>query len=101
MDLAELLKEIKTNGGKVPAANSDFAPHDAMHPAAGALSINGTIIYLFGATVDTNETALKLVAMQKDADKSGGWVLLSNGEVKDLPAAEVAALPLGGKMPKK
>jgi hypothetical protein len=62
--------------------------------------VNGTIVYLFGATIDESLTPPKLVAMQSGADKSGGWVLLSNGEVKDLPAAEVAALPPGGKLPK-
>lgn len=99
LDLCDLLKEVK--GGKVPMTNNDLAQHDAMHPAAFALTTNGTIVYLFGASVNPAEKELKLVGMQKDADKTGGWVLLSNGEVKDLPASEVAALPAGGKMPKK
>ena len=101
MDLSLLLTEIKAAKGKMPSSANDFAQHDIAHPAAGVTAVNGTIVYLVGATVDAKDTSGKLVAMQKDADKSGGWVLLSNGEVKDLSAAEVTALPLGGKMPKK
>lgn len=100
MDLQNLLIEIKAAGGKLPTKASDLTQHDVAHPAAGALVVNGTIVYLFGATIDESLTPPKLVAMQSGADKSGGWVLLSNGEVKDLPAAEVAALPPGGKLPK-
>lgn len=100
MDLQNLLVEIKAAGGKLPTKAADLTQHDVAHPAAGALVVNGTIVYLFGATIDESITPPKLVAMQSGADKSGGWVLLSNGEVKDLPAAEVAALPPGGKLPK-
>ncbi len=100
MDLQNLLVEIKSSGGKLPTKAAEFAQHDVAHPAAGSLVVNGTIVYLFGATIDESLTPPKLVAMQSDADKSGGWVLLSNGEVKDLPAAEVAALPPGGKLAK-
>lgn len=100
MDLHNLLVEIKAAGSKLPTKPSDFTQHDIVHPAAGALAANGTIIYLYGATIDASITPPKLVAMQAAADKSGGWVLLSNGEVKDLPASEVAALPPGGKLSK-
>ena len=99
LDLCDLLKEVK--GGKVPMTMNDLAQHDAMHPAAFSLTTNGTIVYLFGASVNPAEKDIKLVGMQKDADKTGGWVLLSSGEVKDLPASEVTAFPPGGKMPKK
>jgi hypothetical protein len=35
--------------------------------------------------------------MQADADKTGGWVLLENGEVQDLSASEIQALKPAGE----
>lgn len=92
-DLARLLSTINAQGGALPRTAADFAQHDVAFPAAGVLVQNGTITYLPRATLDPAATPPYLVAMQADADTTGGWVLLSNGEVQDLPAAEVAALP--------
>jgi hypothetical protein len=58
---------------------------------------NGAIVYLAGAKINEADTEPKLVAMQADADKTGGWVLLSNGKVEEMTAEQVAALPPGGR----
>lgn len=92
-DLARLLKTIKSQGGSLPRTPADFAQHDVAFPAAGTLTQNGTITYLPGGTIDETVTPSQLVALQADAETTGGWVLLSTGEVQDLPAAEIAALP--------
>lgn len=96
-DLARLLKSVKARGGAPPRTPADFAKYDVEFPAAGTLIQNGTITYLPGGTIDESVNPAQLVAMQADADKTGGWVLLSTGEVQDLSAAEVAALPKPSK----
>jgi hypothetical protein len=35
--------------------------------------------------------------MQSNAKEKGGWVLLNNGEIRDMQSAEVAALKPAGK----
>jgi hypothetical protein len=96
IDLAQLLKSIKDQGGRLPATPAEFAAYDVAFPAAGALVQNGTIVHLRGATLDEADDELKLVAMQAGADQTGGWVLLSNGEVSELTAEQVTALPRAG-----
>lgn len=97
LDLANLLKSINQSGGKLPTSPTDFANHDVLYPAAGALVQNGTITYLPGATITPNDPEVKVVAMQAGAETSGGYVLLSTGDVKELTAAEVSALPPDGR----
>jgi len=92
-DLARLLKTLQTQGGTPPRTPAEFAQHDVAFPAAGTLVQNGTITYLPGGTIDEAVTPPQLVALQAGADTTGGWVLLSTGEVQDLPAGEIAALP--------
>jgi len=96
-DLAELLKILESEGRSFPKKKSEFVQHDVMHPAAGTLIPNGTVVYFLGGKIDSNDANPKIVAMQAGADKGGGWVLLSNGELKDLPADQVAALGTSGK----
>jgi hypothetical protein len=92
-DLARLLKSVKAQGGTPPRTPADFAKHDVACPAAGTLIQNGTITYLPGDVIDEAIAPPQLIALQADAETTGGWVLLSTGEVQDLPAAEIAALP--------
>ncbi len=96
LDLANLLNTVQEEGRPLPKKAADFAQHDVAFPAAGALIQNGTIVYFPGASIDASAATTAIVAMQADADKSGGWVLLSTGEVKDLGAQEIAALPRAG-----
>ncbi|PQO47631.1 hypothetical protein [Blastopirellula marina] len=99
--LTELLKYVKHEGLPLPSNKSDFAKYDPIFPDVGTLVQNGTVVYLYGAQIDPTSSEEKLVAMQADAEQNGGLVLVSTGEVKYLEAAEVAALPAGGKKGKR
>lgn len=99
--LTELLKYVKHEGLPLPSNKGDFAKYDPIFPDVGTLVQNGTVVYLYGAQIDPTSSEEKLVAMQADADETGGLVLVSTGEVKYLEAAEVAALPTAGKKTKK
>jgi len=97
LDLAQLLQSIHQSGGKLPTSPEDFAQHDVLYPAAGALVQNGTITYLPGATIDPSDAQIKLVAMQAGAESTGGYVLLNSGDVQEMTAAEVYSLPHVGR----
>lgn len=99
-DLGELLHKLNTSGQPLPTEASAFQAFDVEHPAAGTMISNGMIVYLIGAVVDkADTTGNKLVAYQSDAEANGGWVLLSNGEVKSLSASDIKGLTLGGTKP--
>lgn len=96
-DLAHLLEILQAERGSLPTKKSDFEKFDVMHPAAGTLIPNGTIVYFLGGKVNQKGGEPTIVAMQANADKTGGWVLLSSGEVHDLPADQVASMKTSGK----
>lgn len=91
-DLAELLKRLSAGGINPPSNDAEFADYDVEHPAAATLIANRAIVYCYGAIIDTNGNGSKWIAMQSNAKESGGWVLLDNGELRDMPAADIAKL---------
>jgi len=92
MDLSELLKRLSEGGQAMPADASAFAGFDVEHPAIATLISNGMVVYNYGTKLNASDASGKWVAMQSEAQQKGGWVLLANGDLKDMPAADVAAL---------
>lgn len=92
MDLSELLKQLSDSGQAMPADAGAFAGFDVEHPAIATLISNGMVVYNFGTKINAADTSGKWIAMQAEAKEKGGWVLLANGDLKDMQAADVAAL---------
>jgi hypothetical protein len=92
VDLSELLKRLGEGNQQPPADAAAFANYDVEHPAIATLISNGMVVYNYGATINGSDAGSKWVAMQSGAKESGGWVLLSNGTVKDLKASEIVSL---------
>ena len=92
LDLKELLKRLAEGKIKPPASAEQFATYDVEHPAIATLIANRMVLYSFGSTIDGTSSGNKWVAMQTTARESGGWVLLSNGDIKEMPASDVAKL---------
>jgi hypothetical protein len=97
LDLAELLKRLAAGNMKPPTDAAGFVNYDVEHPAIATLISNGLVVYNFGATIDGTKAGDQWVAMQSNAKEKGGWVLLNNGEIRDMQSAEVAALKPAGK----
>jgi|LakMenE01Jun11ns_1017448.scaffolds.fasta_scaffold9941488_1 hypothetical protein len=96
-DFSALLQSLKTEGTAPPTKAAQYRQFDVVHPAAGIMIPNRTLVYFKGGKINPDSDSQMLVAMQADADKTGGWVLLENGEVQDLSASEIQALKPAGE----
>lgn len=99
-DVARMLDDLSKAGEKPPATPADLEKFAMVYPYANTLMRTKKIEYFLGAAIDGSSPP-KQVARQVGADASGGWVLLSNGEVKKMTADELKSIPLGGKATKK
>lgn len=99
-DVARMLDDLSKAGEKPPATPADLEKFVMVYPYANTLMRTKKIEYFLGAAVDGSSPP-KQVARQVGADTAGGWVLLSNGEVKKMTADELKSIPLGGKATKK
>lgn len=96
-DVSALLQSLQAQGTAPPTKAAHYRQFDVIHPAAGIMIPNRTLIYFKGGRIDPESKSQLLVAMQADADKTGGWVLLESGEVKDLQASEIQNLKQAGE----
>ncbi|HAC90826.1 MAG TPA: hypothetical protein DCF63_09355 [Planctomycetaceae bacterium] len=96
-DFSALLQSLQTEGTAPPTKAAQYRQFDVVYPAAGIMIPNRTLVYFKGGKINPDSDSRVLVAMQADADKTGGWVLLENGEVQDLTASEIQALKPAGE----
>lgn len=96
-DVSTLLQSLQAQGTAPPTKAALYRQFDVIHPAAGIMIPNRTLIYFKGGRIHPESKSQVLVAMQADADKTGGWVLLESGEVKDLQASEIQTLKQAGE----
>ena len=67
---------------------SELDSIEPLIPSAGVAIRNGMIVYVWGASYQAGGTSI--LAYEKSASESGGFVLLQDGTVKKLTAAEFA-----------
>lgn len=91
VEMAEMFKFFKGESITPPKNAAEFARHDVLFPVAGVLLPAGKIVYA-GGTLDQSDPP-KLLGYSRDVETAGGWVLLSNGEIQEVTAAEFSALP--------
>jgi len=85
-ELGELLKALNDEGTKPPANLAALEPVEPRIPLAGPAIRNGEIVYLWGAEYLSG--GKQVVAYEKKAPTEGGLVLLQDGTVKEMSAAE-------------
>jgi hypothetical protein len=88
---------------KGPAKAADLARYEAGYPIGYAAVQSGQVVVQWGVPMileEGGETAggtTDVVAYEKKVPTEGGQVLLHNGTVKEMTAAEFAAAPKAGK----
>jgi hypothetical protein len=97
-DLAEFIKWSAKKRNRVPSQPSELAAMEPSFPAAHLGVLNEQIVYQWGIGLSTGSGASDAVlAYEKGADAKGGWVLLHDGTMKELTAAEFQAAPKARK----
>lgn len=93
VDLREMLRRTATAGEPVPKSPAELLMIDAAYPAAGRFLGTGAIEYVWGCRLsETPEAVTRIVAFEKDAATAGGFVLLQDGTIRQVTAAEFAKL---------
>jgi len=105
-DETEILREV---GGLIsiysganrrgPAKLTDLTQYEQGYPLGYQAVRSGDVVVLWGGTVagEGGGGSEDVVAYEKKVPADGGHVLLQNGKVKEMTAAEFAAAPKAGK----
>jgi hypothetical protein len=98
-DVAGLLRMSSGPGGKGPGKVQDLAKFESGYPAGYAAIKSGDIVVVWGVTMggEGDTGTEEVVAYDKKVPTDGGMVLLVNGKVKQMTAAEFAAAPKAKK----
>ena len=96
-EFSDLYRVVQNNtAGQQPAARlQELEKSKAGFPFAYKAALNGEIVVMWGAPLGGKETSI--LAYEKDTPAVGGWVLLQNGAVKQLSAAEFRSTPRASK----
>jgi len=89
-ELGELFKYLAHEQQPPPAKLEDLSPRLDALPNAWGLLQNGQLVLFYGVGAANTPT---IVAHDKDAATQGGFVLLRDGTVKRMSAAEFQAAP--------
>lgn len=90
--MGEMLHSFR---GKPPKDKSDFKTYRTAYPDLVDAIQEGRLVYQYGAGIKPGSQAV--LAYGKDTANAGGAVLLQDGTVKEMTAAEFAAAPKAGK----
>lgn len=92
-DLRDMLKEAAASNTAPPTSQEEMVAFDAVHPVAGAFIQSEQIIYVWGSALKPNGgSAQKVVGYEPTCTTTGGQVLLENGDIKQVSAAEFQQL---------
>ena len=96
-EVGELVRGTTGPHGKGPAKASDFDKLRTSFPRGYEAVKSGEVVVVWGAGVkgegDIANGGGEVVAYEKDAPNSGGYVLLTSGEVKKMTASEFNSAP--------
>ncbi len=100
-DVADMIRATTQPNGHGPAKLADLNRVRDMFPRGYEAVKSGEVVVLWGAGLmgegDIGKGGGEVVAYEKDAPASGGYVLLTSGETKKMSAAEFNAAPKAGK----
>jgi len=95
-EVANLLRAAAAEG-RAPSKVADLAKFSTAYPDAYQAVKSGDVVVVWGAKVagegETASAAASVIAYEKKAPTEGGWVLLANGEIKEMSADEFKAAP--------
>jgi hypothetical protein len=95
-EVATLLRSYGGQSGRGPGKPADLARYESGAPLGYLAVKSGEIIIVPGATMPgegEKSGTEAIVAYEKNAPTAGGYVLLHNGTVKQMTAAEFQAAP--------
>ena len=90
-ELGQTLKMLAGEGRKAPTKPAELDALEPMMSVAVPMIRSGDLVYVLGAGYVAGGT--QVVAYQKQAAAEGGFVLLQDGTVKNLSAAEFGSAP--------
>jgi hypothetical protein len=96
-ELGQLFQAFAQEKRRPPKDLADLASISPEMPAAEISLREGKIVVLWGGAYTTGPAGGAILAYEKGADTGGGLVLLQNGTVKSVSAAEFQAAPKPGK----
>lgn len=94
-EIGQMLKMLADEKRRPPGRLAELEPVEPLLPSAAPLLRDGTLVYLWGTAFAADGTLV--TAHEKRTPTEGGLVLLQNGTVKEMSAAEFAAAPKPGK----
>lgn len=100
MEVAGLIRAYSGENGKGPQKAADLKKYELGYPLGLAAVQSGQIVVLWGGTVAGEGGGggkEEVVAHEKDVPTAGGYVVLQNGQVRKMTAAEFANAPKAGK----
>jgi hypothetical protein len=94
-EVAGLLRDFAVQYNRGPARLADLAANEPLYTRGYRAIQAGEIVVVWGAAVsaDPKGGGTRIVAYEKKVGTAGGNVLLENGEVKQVSAAEFQAAP--------
>ena len=97
-EFADLYRVVQDNflNHQAPSRLQELEKSKSGFPFGYKAALNGEIVVMWGAPLGGGNGSAVL-AYERDAPALGGWVLLQNGSVTQLSAAEFRAAPKAGK----
>jgi hypothetical protein len=97
-----MLRAATQPNGRGPTKLADLSRVKSLYTRGYDAVKSGQVVVLWGANSVKGEGAIaqgggEVIAYEKDAPTSGGFVLLSSGEVKQMSASEFQGAPKAGK----
>ena len=93
-DLWDLYSTASKTKGRPPAGPKELAGAEATNPEGWAALQTGECVLLYGGPAGSDPNTV--LAYEKAVPAAGGQVLMQNGQIKELTAAEFAAAPKAG-----
>lgn len=91
-DLVSLLNHLKSENKKPPARLADIQPIEPLFQGAYLGLARDEIVYVWGAPIDPAGSN-KVLAYEKAAESTSGWVLMQDGSITAMEAADFKAAP--------
>lgn len=95
-DLVNLLNHVKSENKPPPAKLEDVQPIEPLFQGAYLGLAQGDIVYEWGTTINP-AGGDKVLAYEKAAESTSGYVLMQDGTVKTMEASALKAAPKAAK----
>ncbi len=93
-EVGDMIRSVIGSAGRPPNSVADFGKLSSMYSNGYKAVKSGDIVVVWGAKVagegSSGGTDDSIVAYEKNAPTSGGFVLLASGKVTKLTAAEIS-----------